>query len=124
MHARIDRQKCAIPKKYDNRYPLENLTGRTHRQNVLEIAPMDAPWSLYWNGCLSELGSDLYDTGSGPLGVCAPPRTLNAPQKIPPSESAAIWLETIVSSNDEMGRKGLSGSALEHLHATPNVCPE
>jgi hypothetical protein len=59
-----------------------------------------------------------------PWGVCAPPGTLNAPQKIPPSESAAIWLETIVSSNDEMGRKGLSGSALEHLHATPNVCPE
>jgi hypothetical protein len=46
-----------------------------------------------------------------PWGVCAPPGTLNAPQKIPPSESAAIWLETIVSSNDEMGRKGLSGSA-------------
>jgi hypothetical protein len=59
-----------------------------------------------------------------PWGVCAPPGTLNAPQKIPPSESAAIWLETIVSSNDEMGRKGLSGSALEHLHATPNVCLE
>jgi hypothetical protein len=59
-----------------------------------------------------------------PWGVCAPPGTLNAPQKIPPSESAAIWLETIVSSNDEMGRKGLSRSALEHLHATPNVCPE
>jgi hypothetical protein len=48
-----------------------------------------------------------------PWGVCAPPGTLNAPQKIPPTESAAIWLETIVSSNDEMGRKGLSGSALE-----------
>jgi hypothetical protein len=59
-----------------------------------------------------------------PWGVCAPPGTLNAPHKIPLSESAAIWLETIVSSNDEMGRKGLSGSALEHLHPTPNVCPE
>ena len=59
-----------------------------------------------------------------PWGVCAPPWALNVPQKIPPSESAAIWIKTIVSSNDEMCRKSLAGSALEHLHATPNVCPE
>jgi hypothetical protein len=59
-----------------------------------------------------------------PWGVCAPPGTLNVPQKIPPLESAAIWLKMIISSNGEMGRKGLSRSTLEHLHATPNVCPE
>jgi hypothetical protein len=70
--------------------------------------------------------SDRTSTASDldPWGVCAPPWTQNAPQKIPPSESAAIWLKNIVSSNHEMGRKGLAGSALEHLHATPNVCPE
>ena len=72
MHARIDRQKWAIPTKYGNRYQLENPIWRTHRQNVLETAPIDAPWSLYWNGCLSELGSDLYGTGSGPLGGLRP----------------------------------------------------
>jgi hypothetical protein len=48
-----------------------------------------------------------------PWGVCAPPGTLNAPKNIPPTESAAIWLKMIVSPDDEMGRKGLSGSALE-----------
>ena len=72
MHARIDRQKCAIPAKYGNCYQLENLIGRTHRQNVLGTAPIDAPWSLYWNGRMSELESDLYGTGSGPLGGLRP----------------------------------------------------
>jgi hypothetical protein len=48
-----------------------------------------------------------------PWGGCAPPGTLNVPQKIPPTKSAAIWLKTIVLSDDEKGRKGLSGSTLE-----------
>jgi hypothetical protein len=48
-----------------------------------------------------------------PWGVCAPPGTLDAPQRIPPTESATIWLKTIVSPNKEMGRKDLFGSALK-----------
>jgi hypothetical protein len=48
-----------------------------------------------------------------PWGVCASLGIMNVPQNIPPMESAAIWLKTIVSSNDEMGRKDLSGSALK-----------
>jgi hypothetical protein len=46
MHARIDRQKYAIPEKYGNRYQLENSSGRIDRQNELETAPIEAPWPL------------------------------------------------------------------------------
>jgi hypothetical protein len=48
-----------------------------------------------------------------PWGVCAPLGALDAPNRIPPTESAAIWLKTIVSPNKEMGRKDLSESALK-----------
>jgi hypothetical protein len=48
-----------------------------------------------------------------PWGVCAPPRALDASQRIPPMESTAIWLKMIVSPNNEMGQKDLSGSALK-----------
>ena len=48
-----------------------------------------------------------------PWGVCAPPGALDAPQRIPPTESAAIWPKMIVSLNKEMGRKDLSGSTLK-----------
>jgi hypothetical protein len=47
-----------------------------------------------------------------PWGVCTPPGTLDAPQRIPPMESDAIWLKTIVLPNAELGRKDLPGSAL------------
>jgi hypothetical protein len=50
----------------------KKLNSLLNCQNVLGTAPIDAPWSLYWNGCLSELGSDLYGTGSGPLGGLRP----------------------------------------------------
>ena len=43
MHARIDRQKYAIPEKYGNRYQLENSSGRMDRQNASETAPIEAP---------------------------------------------------------------------------------
>jgi hypothetical protein len=46
MHARIDRQKYAIPEKYGNRYQLENSSGRIDRRNALETAPIEAPWPL------------------------------------------------------------------------------
>jgi hypothetical protein len=83
---------------------------------VLETAPIDLRPGLYTgidlcrNSNRTSTAPDL-----DPWGVCAPPWTLNAPQKIPPSESAAIWLKTIVSSNDEMGQKGLAGFSLEHF---------
>jgi hypothetical protein len=48
-----------------------------------------------------------------PWGVCAPPGALDAPQRIPPTEFATIWLKTIVLPNKEMGWKDLSGSALK-----------
>jgi hypothetical protein len=48
-----------------------------------------------------------------PWGVCTPLGTLNVLQNIPPMESTTIWLKTIISSNDEMGQKDLSGSALK-----------
>jgi hypothetical protein len=47
-----------------------------------------------------------------PQGVCAPPRTLDVPQMIPPTESAAIGLKTIVSPNAELGQKDFPRSAL------------
>jgi hypothetical protein len=59
-----------------------------------------------------------------PWGVCAPPGALDAPKRIPPTESATIWLKTIVSPNKEMGQKDLSRSDSETLHARPNVCPK
>jgi hypothetical protein len=40
------------------------------------------------------------------------PGALDVPQRIPPTESDAIWLKTIVSPNAELGRKDLLGSAL------------
>ena len=43
MHARIDRQKYAIPKKYGNRYQLENSSERIDHRNVLETALIEAP---------------------------------------------------------------------------------
>ena len=43
MHARIDRQKYAIPEKYGNRYELENSPGRIDCRNALETAPIEAP---------------------------------------------------------------------------------
>ena len=46
MHARIDRQKYAIPEKYGNRYQLENSFGTIDRQNALETAPIEVPWPL------------------------------------------------------------------------------
>jgi hypothetical protein len=59
-----------------------------------------------------------------PWGVCAPPGTLDAPQRIPPTESTAIGLKTIVSPNAELGWKDLPGSALILCMQPPNVCPE
>jgi hypothetical protein len=59
-----------------------------------------------------------------PWGVGAPPGALDAPKRIPPTESAAIWLKTIVSPNKEMGQKDLSGSTLKLCMQHPNVCPE
>jgi hypothetical protein len=59
---------------------------------------------------MSDLASEVLDLD--PWGVCAPPGTLDAPQMIPPTESAAIWLKTIVSPNVELGRKGFPGSVL------------
>jgi hypothetical protein len=59
---------------------------------------------------ISDLVSEALDLD--PWGVCAPPGTLDAPQRIPPMESDAIWLKTIVSPNAELGRKELLGSAL------------
>jgi hypothetical protein len=47
-----------------------------------------------------------------PWGVGAPPGSLNAPQMIPPTESAAIGLKTIASPNAELGQKGFPRSAL------------
>jgi hypothetical protein len=46
MHARIDRQKYETLEKYDNRYQLENASGRIDRQNETETAPTEAPWPL------------------------------------------------------------------------------
>jgi hypothetical protein len=46
MHARIDRKKHVIPEKYGNYYQLENLSGIIKLQNVLEIAPIEAPRPL------------------------------------------------------------------------------
>ena len=46
MHARIDRQKYVILKKYGNRYQLENSSGRIDCWNELETAPIEAPWPL------------------------------------------------------------------------------
>jgi hypothetical protein len=71
---------------------------------------------------ISDLVSEALDLD--PWGVCAPSRTLDAPQRIPPTESAAIGLKTIVSPNAELGRKGLLQICSDTLHATPNVCPE
>jgi hypothetical protein len=68
---------------------------------------------------ISYLVSEALDLD--PWGVCAPPGTLDAPQRIPPTKSDAIWLKTIVSPNAELGQKELLRST---LHATPNVCPE
>jgi hypothetical protein len=59
---------------------------------------------------MTDLVSEALDLD--PWGVCAPPGTLDAPQMIPPTESAAIGLKTIVSPNAELGRKGFPGSAL------------
>ena len=46
MHARIDRQKYAIPAKYSNRYQLGNSSESSNCQNTLETAPKEAPWPL------------------------------------------------------------------------------
>ena len=46
MHARIDRQKYAIPEKNGNRYQLENSSRRMDRRNAPETAPIEAPWPL------------------------------------------------------------------------------
>ena len=43
MHAWIDQQKHVIPKKYGNRYQLENLSGSSDHWNTLETAPKEAP---------------------------------------------------------------------------------
>jgi hypothetical protein len=59
---------------------------------------------------MSDLVSEALDLD--PRGVCTPPRTLDAPQMIPPMESTAIGLKTIVSPNVELGRKGFPGSSL------------
>jgi hypothetical protein len=59
---------------------------------------------------ISDLVSEALDLD--PWGVCAPPGTLDAPQRIPPTEFDAIWLKMIVSPNAELGRKELLGSAL------------
>jgi hypothetical protein len=67
---------------------------------------------------MSDLVSEALDLD--PWGVCAPPGTLDAPQMIPPTESAAIELKTIVSPNAELGRKGFPGSALM-LHLQPQM---
>jgi hypothetical protein len=71
---------------------------------------------------ISDLVSEALDLD--PWGVCAPPGTLDAPQRIPPTESDAIWLKTIVSPNAELGRKEFPRICSDTLHATPNVCPE
>jgi hypothetical protein len=71
---------------------------------------------------ISDLVSEALDLD--PWGVCAPPGTLDAPQRIPPTESAAIGLKTIVSPNAELGRKDLPGSALILCMQPPTVCPE
>jgi hypothetical protein len=60
---------------------------------------------------ISDLTPEALDLD--PWGVRTPPRTLDAPKRIPPTESTAIWLKTIVSPNKEMGQKDLSGSALK-----------
>ena len=59
---------------------------------------------------MSDLVSEALDLD--PWGVCAPPKTLDAPQRIPPTKSVAIGLKTIVSPNAELGRKGFPESAL------------
>jgi hypothetical protein len=46
MHAWIDQQKYVIPAKYDNRYQLENSSGSSDRQNMLETTPKEAPLPL------------------------------------------------------------------------------
>jgi hypothetical protein len=40
------------------------------------------------------------------------PGTMDAPQRIPPTESDAIWLKMIVSPNAELGQKDSPRSAL------------
>jgi hypothetical protein len=47
-----------------------------------------------------------------PWGVCAPPGTLDAPQRIPPTESNPIWLKMIISPNPKLGQKEFLGSSL------------
>jgi hypothetical protein len=59
---------------------------------------------------MSDMVSEALDLD--PWGVCAPPGTLDAPQMIPPTESAAIGLKTIVSPNVELGQEGFPRSAL------------
>jgi hypothetical protein len=53
-----------------------------------------------------------------------PPGTLDAPQRIPPTEFAAIGIKTIVSPNAELGQKDLPGSALILCMQPPTVCLE
>jgi hypothetical protein len=59
---------------------------------------------------ISDLVSEALDLD--PCEVCAPPGTLDAPQRIPPTESTDIGLKMIVPPNKEMGQKDLPGSTV------------
>jgi hypothetical protein len=59
---------------------------------------------------ISDMVSEALDLDT--WGVCAPPGSLDAPQRIPPMESDAIWLKMIVWPNAELGWKELLKFAL------------
>jgi hypothetical protein len=67
---------------------------------------------------MSDMVSEALDLD--PWGVFTPPRTLNVPQMIPPTKSAAMGLKTIISPNVELGRKGFPRSSLM-LHLQPQM---
>jgi hypothetical protein len=108
MHARIDRQNV--------RFRRNTVTATSWKTRPEEPTVRMCSKLLQWMRPGLYTGMDVCRNSDrtsttldlDPWGVCAPLGTLNVPQKIPPTESAAIWLETIVSSNDEMGRKGFS----------------
>jgi hypothetical protein len=105
MHAQIDRQKYETPKKYGNRYQLENSSGRIDLSECAGNCSNRSALAsrLEWMNVGYQIWS-LSHSISTPEGVCAPPGSLDAPQMIPPTESAAIGLKTIVSPNAELGR--------------------
>ena len=126
MHARMDRRKYAIQKKYSNRYQLENSTGRNDRQNAL---------GNYSNRCAlvsilkwMSVGTRIWtpdDTGSGPLRGLRPSWDIECAPK-----DSTIGIYCYMARNDRLVQmmkwveRVCPDLLWNTLHATPNVCPE